>query len=44
MAAWIRSGDLRYKEDAVDGLENAPRAFIGMMRGDNFGKLLVKVG
>ena len=44
MASWIRSGDLRYKEDAVEGLENAPRAFIGMMRGENFGKLLVRVG
>ena len=44
MAGWIRNGDLRYKEDAVAGLENAPSAFIGMMRGENFGKLLVKVG
>ena len=44
MAGWIRNGDLRYKEDAVEGLENAPSAFIGMMRGENFGKLLVKVG
>ena len=43
MAAWIRSGDLRYKEDVVEGLENAPSAFIGMMTGENFGKLLVKV-
>lgn len=44
MAAWIRSGDLRYREDVVEGLENAPAAFIGMMTGENFGKLLVKVG
>ena len=44
MAAWIRSGDLRYREDVVEGLENAPTAFIGMMTGENFGKLLVKVG
>ena len=44
MAGWIRNGDLRYKEDAVEGLENAPSAFIGMMRGENFGKLVVKVG
>lgn len=44
MAEWIRSGELRYKEDVVEGLENAPRAFIGMMTGENFGKLLIKVG
>ena len=44
MASWIRSGDLRYREDVVEGLENAPSAFIGMMTGENFGKLVVKVG
>ncbi len=44
MAEWIRSGELRYKEDVVSGLENAPAAFIGMMTGENFGKLLVEVG
>lgn len=43
MAAWIREGKLKYREDVVDGIQNAPRAFIGMMRGENFGKLLVKV-
>ena len=44
MAEWIRTGQLKYKEDVVDGLENAPEAFIGMMTGENFGKLLVRVG
>ena len=43
MAEWIRSGQLKYKEDVVEGLENAPRAFIGLMKGENFGKLLIKV-
>ena len=43
IAGWIREGKLKYKEDVMDGTENAPAAFIGMMRGENFGKLLVKV-
>ena len=44
MAGWIRTGQLKYKEDVVDGLEKAPEAFIGMMTGENFGKLIVRVG
>ena len=44
MAKWISDGSLSYKEDFVDGLENAPRAFIGLLRGENFGKLIVRVG
>jgi NADPH-dependent curcumin reductase CurA len=40
---WARDGRLRGREDIVDGLENAPEAFIGMLEGRNFGKLLVKV-
>jgi NADPH-dependent curcumin reductase len=40
---WVRDGDLRYREDVVEGLENAPEAFIGLLRGTNFGKLLVRV-
>lgn len=43
VAGWIREGKLRYREDIVDGLERAPRAFLGLFRGDNFGKLLVRV-
>ncbi|MGO9485618.1 MAG: NADP-dependent oxidoreductase [Rhodomicrobium sp.] len=42
-AGWIREGKLKYREDIVEGLENAPQAFIGMLKGANFGKLLVKV-
>jgi NADPH-dependent curcumin reductase CurA len=41
---WIREGRLKYREDVVQGLENAPRAFIGLLEGRNFGKLLVRVG
>ncbi len=43
MAVWVRSGKVSYREDVVDGLENAPSAFIGMLNGENIGKRLVKV-
>jgi NADPH-dependent curcumin reductase CurA len=41
--AWVKEGKLKYREDVVNGLENAPEAFIGLLRGRNFGKLLIKV-
>ena len=40
---WVRSGQIRYREDVVEGIENAPRAFMGLLEGRNFGKLLVRV-
>jgi NADPH-dependent curcumin reductase CurA len=43
VSGWLKSGRLKYREDVVEGLENAPRAFLGLFRGENFGKLLVKV-
>jgi NADPH-dependent curcumin reductase CurA len=43
MAEWVRSGKLKYRETVVNGLENAPHAFMGMLRGENVGKQLVKV-
>jgi NADPH-dependent curcumin reductase CurA len=42
-AEWVRSGQLKYREDVVDGLENAPAAFLGLLQGKNFGKLVVRV-
>jgi NADPH:quinone reductase len=43
LAQWVANGELRWREDVTDGLENAPRAFIGMLTGANRGKALVKV-
>ena len=43
VSCWLKEGKLKYKEDVVVGLENAPRAFIGLLQGKNFGKLIVKV-
>ncbi len=43
MAQWLREGKMKYREDVGDGLENAVSAFKGLFRGQNFGKLLVRV-
>jgi len=42
-SGWVRDGRLKYHEDVADGLENAPQAFIGLLRGKNLGKQLVRV-
>ena len=39
----VREGRIKYREDIVEGLENAPRALIGLLRGENFGKVIVRV-
>ncbi|MET8351288.1 MULTISPECIES: NADP-dependent oxidoreductase [unclassified Micromonospora] len=43
VAGWLREGRLFYDETIVDGIENAPAAFLGLLRGDNLGKMLVRV-
>jgi len=43
MSNWIRTGKIKYREDIVQGIENAPEAFLGLLKGRNFGKLLVQV-
>ena len=43
LGGWLAAGKLRYREDVTDGLENAPAAFIGLLRGENRGKALVKI-
>jgi NADPH-dependent curcumin reductase CurA len=44
MSGWVRDGAVRYRETVVDGIEQAPSAFIGLLAGDNIGKMLVRVG
>ncbi|WP_296223686.1 NADP-dependent oxidoreductase [Ralstonia sp. UBA689] len=43
MRAWVAAGKVKLREDRIDGLENAPAAFIGLLEGRNFGKLVVRV-
>jgi len=43
MLGWMRDGRLKWREDVVDGLRAAPQAFIGLLKGANFGKLVVRV-
>ena len=43
VTAWLRDGQLQHAETVVDGLENAPAAFIDLLRGGNTGKMLVRI-
>jgi hypothetical protein len=43
MGPWVREGRIKYREDIVDGLENAVETWLGLFRGANFGKLLIRV-
>jgi NADPH-dependent curcumin reductase CurA len=43
MTAWIQAGKVKWEETLVEGLEHAPRAFIGLFTGENLGKMLVKL-
>ena len=44
MGSWVAEGRIKYRETVIDGIENAPKAFIGLLAGENFGKMLVKIG
>jgi hypothetical protein len=43
MAPWVQEGRVKVREDIVFGLENAPEAFIGLLKGQNFGKLVMRL-
>ncbi len=43
VGGWLREGKIRYQETVVEGIENAPDAFIGLLRGENIGKMLVRL-
>jgi NADPH-dependent curcumin reductase CurA len=43
VGGWLRDGKIRYRETVVEGIERAPDAFIGLLRGENTGKMLVKL-
>jgi NADPH-dependent curcumin reductase CurA len=43
MSGWLGEGRVKYREQIIDGLENAPRALMGLLQGENFGKLVVRV-
>ena len=44
MLSWLKDGKIKYRETVIEGIDNMPRALVGLFRGENFGKLLVKVG
>jgi len=43
MRGWLRDGRVKYREDITDGLENAPRELVGLLKGENFGKKIIRV-
>jgi hypothetical protein len=44
LSGWLRAGKITFEETVVDGIDNAPAAFLGMLRGDNIGKMVVRIG
>jgi NADPH-dependent curcumin reductase CurA len=44
MAKWAKDGKMKWRETIVEGIDKAPESFIGLFKGENFGKMLVKVG
>lgn len=44
MGAWLAAGKTQYREEMIEGLEAAPQAFIGLLRGESVGKRVIRVG
>lgn len=44
VGGWLREGRIRFRETVVEGIEHAPEAFIGLLRGENLGKMVVRLG
>jgi NADPH-dependent curcumin reductase CurA len=44
MSKWISEGKMKWRETVIEGIENAPKAFLYLFKGENFGKMLVKIG
>ena len=44
MAGWVAGGEVRYREDIRQGFDELPAAFAEMLKGGNFGKMLVQIG
>jgi NADPH-dependent curcumin reductase len=44
MGGWLKAGKIQYREEIVDGLDQAPATFIGLLKGNNFGKCVIRVG
>ena len=43
MGRWVQEGKIKYREQLIDGLEQAPQALIGLLKGENFGKVVIRV-
>jgi len=43
LQSWVASGKLKVQEDVIDGIENTPKALIGLLAGENRGKRMVRV-
>ena len=43
LQAWVKAGKLKVQEDIIDGLQNTPKALIGLLAGENRGKRMVKL-